>query len=146
MTHQLCCCDMCKHLLQSGGWFNKKMPSYQYRKFHCGDKTILRPSYLHNGISYTGKMTSLYWIRALKASKWNTARWNLNCDKKIVNEMGPSFGWFTRQTSPLGLMNTSWSCPDCFMEISYDMINAMHKNYEHAHNHHLAWFIWVQMS
>ena len=28
-------------------------------------KTILRPSYLHNGISYTGKKTSLYWIRAL---------------------------------------------------------------------------------
>ena len=26
---------------------------------------ILRPSYLHNGISYTGKMTSLYWISAL---------------------------------------------------------------------------------
>ena len=25
----------------------------------------VRPSYLHNGISYTGKMTSLYWIRAL---------------------------------------------------------------------------------
>ena len=23
---------------------------------------ILRPSYLHNGISYTGKMTYLYWI------------------------------------------------------------------------------------
>ena len=51
--------------LWSGGWFNIKMPSYQYRKFHCGDKTILRPPYLHNGISYTGKMTSLYWIRAL---------------------------------------------------------------------------------
>ena len=41
------------------------MSSYQYRKSHCGDKTILRPSYLHNGISYTGKMTSLYWIRVL---------------------------------------------------------------------------------
>ena len=41
------------------------MTSYQCRKSHCGDKTILRPSYLHNGISYTGKMTSLYWIRAL---------------------------------------------------------------------------------
>ena len=40
------------------------MSSYQYRKSHCGDKTILRPSYLHNGISYTGKMTFLYWIRA----------------------------------------------------------------------------------
>ena len=41
------------------------MTSYQYRKSHCGDKTILRSSYLHNGISYSGKMTSLYWIRAL---------------------------------------------------------------------------------
>ena len=41
------------------------MSSYQYRKSHCGDKTIVRSSYLHNGISYTGKMTSLYWIRAL---------------------------------------------------------------------------------
>ena len=40
------------------------MTSYQYRKSHCGDKTILRPSYLHNGISYTGKMISLYWIGA----------------------------------------------------------------------------------
>ena len=26
---------------------------------------IRRSSYLHNGISYTGKMSSLYWIRAL---------------------------------------------------------------------------------
>ena len=42
-----------------GPWFNIKMSS------HYGDKTILRPSYLHNGISYTGKTTSLYWIRAL---------------------------------------------------------------------------------
>ena len=41
------------------------MLSYQYRKSHSGDKTILRPSYLHNGISYTGKMASLYWIGAL---------------------------------------------------------------------------------
>ena len=41
------------------------MTSYWFRKSHCGDKTILRPSYLHNGISYTGKTTSLYWIGAL---------------------------------------------------------------------------------
>ena len=40
------------------------MTSYQYRKFHCGDKMILRPSFLHNAISYTDKMSSLYWIRA----------------------------------------------------------------------------------
>ena len=38
-----------------------------YKKTHCGDKTILRPSYLHNGISFIGKTTSLYWIRALVA-------------------------------------------------------------------------------
>ena len=46
-------------------WFYTKMLSYQYRKSHCGDKTILRRSYLHNGISYTGEVTSIYRIRAL---------------------------------------------------------------------------------
>ena len=46
-----------KHIdASSEGWFNTNMPSYQYMKSHCRDKTILRPSYLHNGISYTGKM------------------------------------------------------------------------------------------
>ena len=49
---------------KTGGWINIKMSSYHYRKSHCEDTTILRPSYLHNGISYTDKMTSLYWIRA----------------------------------------------------------------------------------
>ena len=53
---------------QPGPWFNIKMSSYQYRKSHCGNKTILRPSYLHNGISYTAKMSSLYWIRAQVAT------------------------------------------------------------------------------
>ena len=48
----------------SGPWFSIKMPSYQYRKTHCGYKTILRTSYLHNGIFHTCKMTSLYWIGA----------------------------------------------------------------------------------
>ena len=46
-------------------WFNIKMPSYQYRKSHCGDKTILRPSHLNNGIYHTGKMASYFWIRPL---------------------------------------------------------------------------------
>ena len=31
-----------------------------YRKSHCGDKTILPPSYLDNGISNAGKIKSLY--------------------------------------------------------------------------------------
>ena len=51
-------------LMTAGSWFNMKMSSYQYRKSHCGDKTVVRSSYLHNGISYTGKMSSLYWIGA----------------------------------------------------------------------------------
>ena len=51
--------------LPSGPWFNIKMSSCRYRKSHCGDKTVVRSSYLHNGIVYTGKMSSLYWIRAL---------------------------------------------------------------------------------
>ena len=51
-------------LIETVPWFNIKMSSYQYRKYHCGDKTIVRSSYLHNGISYTGKMSSLYWIGA----------------------------------------------------------------------------------
>ena len=42
----------------------KKMSSYHYRKFHCGDKTVVRSSYLHSGISYTGQITYFYWIRA----------------------------------------------------------------------------------
>ena len=52
-----------KHM-KPGPWFNIKMSSYQYRKSHCGDKTVVRSSYLHSGISYTGKMSSLYWISA----------------------------------------------------------------------------------
>ena len=42
-----------------GPRFNIKMSYYLYRKSHCGDKTVVRSSYLHNGISYTGRM-SLY--------------------------------------------------------------------------------------
>ena len=46
------------------------MPSYQYRKSHYGDKTVVRSSYLHNGISYTGKMASFYWISPLVCFSW----------------------------------------------------------------------------
>ena len=45
---------------QPGPWFNINVQSFQYRRSHCGDKTI-RSSYLHNGISITGKMALLYW-------------------------------------------------------------------------------------
>ena len=46
----------CRHL-DPGPRFNIKM-SYQYRKSHYGDKTVVR-------ISYTGKMASLYWFSPL---------------------------------------------------------------------------------
>ena len=60
---------------QPGPWFNIKMLSYQYRKSHCGDKTVVRSSYLHNRISYTGKMTYLHWIGALDISSSQGIRW-----------------------------------------------------------------------
>ena len=40
----------------------KHMLSFQYRNAQCRDKTVLRSSYLHHGISCISKMTSLYWI------------------------------------------------------------------------------------
>ena len=61
-------CNGCRisqiRLRGPGYWINIQMPSYQHRKSHSGDKTILRTSYLHNGFPYTGKMTSLYCIGA----------------------------------------------------------------------------------
>ena len=48
----------------SGSWFNKKCPLTSKGNPHFGDKTVLRPSYLHNEISFTGKTSSLYSIRA----------------------------------------------------------------------------------
>ena len=49
----------------TGPWFNIKMSSYQYRESYCGDNMVKRSYYLHNGISYTGNMSSLYWIGTL---------------------------------------------------------------------------------
>ena len=37
---------------RTGPWFDIKMFSYQYNKSHCGDNTVIKSSYLHNGISY----------------------------------------------------------------------------------------------
>ena len=58
--------------------------SYQYRKSNCGNKTILGPSYLHNGISYTVKMTSLYWFGALVPDKISGINWNQHRVKQLI--------------------------------------------------------------
>ena len=44
--------------LEPEPWFNIKIPLHQYRKCLCEDKMVVRSSYLHNGISYTGMMVS----------------------------------------------------------------------------------------
>ena len=75
----------------SGPWFNIEMSSYQYRKSHCGDKTVVRSSYLHNGISYTGKMSSLYWIEAQQIIVGIMTSSNVN----IFPVTGPLCGEFT---------------------------------------------------
>ena len=66
-----------------GPRFNIKMSSYQYRKSHCGDKTILRPSYLHNGISYTDK-TSLYWIGPLVSDQPFDQSWEVEAISWLI--------------------------------------------------------------
>ena len=56
-----------------GPWFNIRMSSYRYRISHSGDKTVVRPSFLHDGISYTGKTTSLHWFSPLDSIyAWQT--------------------------------------------------------------------------
>ena len=60
-------------ITEPGARFNVKMTSYQYRKIHCGVKTVVRSSYLHNGICYTGKMASLHWIGALVVYVYNSS-------------------------------------------------------------------------
>ena len=65
------------------------MSSYQYRKSHCGDKTVVRSSYLHNRISYTGKISSLYWIGALNlVTKWSWS-WMAYCHPLCAMSIGP---------------------------------------------------------
>ena len=102
------------YLIQSGGWFNKNMSYYQYRKSHCGDKTILRPSYLHYGISYTGKMTTLYWIRA-QVSLWHdicSRKWmpySLSAISSIV-PIGLNFTKIPAERSLFTLKKLIWKC------------------------------------
>ena len=62
---------------------------------------ILRPSYLHNGISYTGRTTSLYWIGALLEIKFSTTTTNDggdnedgDDDNKVGNSCDIVLSWY----------------------------------------------------
>ena len=107
-------------VLQPGPWFNIKMSFYQY----CGDKTILRPSYLHNGISYTDKMTSLYWIRTQVLSGRKHTAW---ASYQIHKSAGCACAGNARTFSPPPQVSDSdmhhgtcvthvpWSLTSCFL-------------------------------
>ena len=75
-------------------------------------KTILRPSYLHNGISYTDK-TSLYWIGAQFPSKFpwlsmTSSTWptrshatssaNMMCESRMGIKILCYYGSFNKET------------------------------------------------
>ena len=82
----ICCVEPGKGRSPIRLWarFNIKMSSYRYRKSHYGDKTVVRSSYLHNGISYTGKTVSLYWIRVQVSQNEND--WNKNKNHILASQ------------------------------------------------------------
>ena len=69
-----------------GPWFNIKMSSYhyQYRKSHCGDKTVARSFYPHNMISYTSPWRDLHWSMTWTRPNVSASVTNLNLNL-VVN-------------------------------------------------------------
>ena len=103
------------------------MSSYHYRKSHCGDKTILRPSYLHNGISYTGKTTSLYWIGTLLSVLWGA----------IITQ-SIFFKIYTKDTSFLSRVNYGVS----FLIWNYGLCSTL-ANAVLCAISHCIWPVWI---
>ena len=89
---------MYNRIRPTGSRFNIKMSSCQYRKSHCGDKTVVRSSYLHNGISYTGKVASLYWFSPLVVwiKKMNNAYCRYWGSNSFVYSSGYCHRWRSR--------------------------------------------------
>ena len=83
------------------------MPSYQHRKSRWWDKTILCASYLHNGISYTVKTTSLNWIGApgvettTAHDTTTSCTYFMGCIVVLIRMMTSSNGNIFRVTGPL---------------------------------------------
>ena len=85
-------------------WFSIKMPSYQYRKYHCGDKTVVRSSYLYNGISFTGKMASFYWISPLMKHVYVSKLNIIGSDNGFLPDQGQANIW-----TNTGILETNFS-------------------------------------
>ena len=104
-----------------GSRFNQ-MSSYQYMKSHCGDKTVVRSSYIHNGISYTGKTPSLYWIRAQVVSFYWLFTIFFGCSRISYLHNGITFNgktaslyWIRAQVVSFYWLFTNCYSPDCFI-------------------------------
>ena len=113
--------------LPAGPRFNIKMTSYQYMKSHCGDKTVVRSSYLHNGISYTGKMSSLYWIGSkIPFTKVSDAElWFLSFDirpSKLLSKQS-RHRWFETISRSSGrhCNDTNHACP-CVITVVHKLL------------------------
>ena len=87
----------CHGYWRPGPRFNMKMTSYQYRKSHCVDKTILRPSYLHNGISYTSYVVMEFIGSFSFQGRISTIYVTLSCWKMEENEN--MFVWFVKKNN-----------------------------------------------
>ena len=57
---------------------------------------MLWPSYLHNGISYTGKTTSSYWFGALVIWEIYTDKTHAGESKRPIGERTPN-SWVTER-------------------------------------------------
>ena len=60
------------------------MSSYQFRKSYCGDKTVVRSSYLHNGISYVRWHFYIESRPRLLASPGHQQPWSWSLDYAIM--------------------------------------------------------------
>ena len=93
----------------SGGWFNIKMPSYQYRTPHCGDKMILQPSYINNVISYTGNQAQVLEISVCK-SIYSVPTYCLVCLHLPLNSSPPGQNghYFGRWHFQMNFLEWKW--------------------------------------
>ena len=97
-----------------GPWFNIKI-SYQYRKSYCGDKNVIR-SYLHTGISHSGKMASLHWITP---SKFRISC-EIGCHRTSLMLMIDQY-WFRQWLGATIMTWSCWSSPDAiFITLSLE--------------------------
>ena len=85
--------------------FNINISSYQYRKSHCGDKTVVRWSYLHNGISYTVRY-HLYielgprFFVEHGCHQRASSLWDQNAINRETMDCQPPATYFTKEVKP----------------------------------------------